>query len=395
MSCASYTQLNQDMRNSFYQGNYRESQKKLDDLDIKDNKETLLYHLEKSSIATQLGQHQEARSNLNIASDLVDQSYTKSASEVISSFFINESSQSYTGEDYEHTAIHTMSALSWLEDQNIISARVEAKRINQRLNFFKDQNHSYYQDGFAWMLSGLIFEANNDDDSALIDYMKAFHAYKGNYKKFAPQGLPKTLLHSLYALAYKKKRIDILKQIKHHIKKPAHTGSSVVVIQRDGNIAIKKSKEFITVVNEQAIRFSFPYIALSKSPFYPQTQITIAGKTYYGETAVDFNALAHNSLEDRRTRLLAKGFARVIAKANLVQEARKSFGPIGGFLANIITAATETADTRSWSLLPQYISIKRIWLPLGEHTVQIKTKIKTLKQRVKLHQKGQIFFIQN
>ena len=44
---------------------------------------------------------------------------------------------------------------------------------------------------------------------------------------------------------------------------------------------------------------------------------------------------------------------------------------MGGILANLVTAATEKADTRSWITLPRTIQIARILVPPGAHDVQI------------------------
>jgi hypothetical protein len=52
--------------------------------------------------------------------------------------------------------------------------------------------------------------------------------------------------------------------------------------------------------------------------------------------------------------------ARLIAKSKLTQQAEKNFGPLGGLVANIFVASTETADTRSWTLLPESIHICRV-----------------------------------
>ena len=50
----------------------------------------------------------------------------------------------------------------------------------------------------------------------------------------------------------------------------------------------------------------------------------------------------------------------------------KKGGDLGNIFANIYNIATEKADTRSWSTLPDSIHILRLNLSTGTHTLNIK-----------------------
>ena len=52
--------------------------------------------------------------------------------------------------------------------------------------------------------------------------------------------------------------------------------------------------------------------------------------------------------------------------------AEQKAGRLGGVLANLVTAATEKADTRSWITLPRTIQMARLLVDPGTHTVEIK-----------------------
>jgi hypothetical protein len=49
----------------------------------------------------------------------------------------------------------------------------------------------------------------------------------------------------------------------------------------------------------------------------------------------------------------------------------EQFGPLAGLAMNIVNASTETADTRSWTLLPRSFSVTRLRLPPGAHAIEI------------------------
>ena len=397
VGCASYTQQNAEMRYAFYNGDYEKSQNELEDLELQtSNTDELLYYLENGSLATRRGRSRDARRSFDIAKKLVDDSYTTSISSTTASFFINDSSQVYYPEDYEQVAIHTMAALSWLEDQNLEGARVEAKRINSRLDQLKNNDHLYHKDGFAWLLSALVFESNGDIDDAIIDYRKSLDAYETSYGRFSPSGVPDVLIESFYRLAKQKNRHKDIERLKPYSPKhirPLH--SSLVVIHERGHIDIKRSKDFFITLNNELIRFSFPYIHHPIWGSVDYHRVETANQHVEADLMVHMNALAHTSLEDRRGRLIAKGFVRLAAKSAMIQEARQAFGPIGGTIANLITTATETADTRSWSLLPQRFYMSRLWLKPGKHIV----KVFSSPERYKTHHievgSNQILFLRD
>src|SRR5690606_6976497 len=103
-----------------------------------------------------------------------DELYTVSISRTAASFIVSESSTDYEGEDYERVAIHTQLALSFLGDKDLAAARVEARKINLKLEEinqkYDDHKNRYAEDAFARYLAGTIYEARGEIDDAIIDY---------------------------------------------------------------------------------------------------------------------------------------------------------------------------------------------------------------------------------
>jgi hypothetical protein len=75
------------------------------------------------------------------------------------------------------------------------------------------------------------------------------------------------------------------------------------------------------------------------------------------------------------TRMVGRGIVKYMAAHSLESSTTKKHGEtagwIAGRLANIAGNALERADTRSWSLLPDRISVARFTLPAGEHAVRL------------------------
>lgn len=395
--CASYTAETKEIRALYLGQKYKQSLEKLEASSLKDSeKDRLIYLLEKASILDKLGQRQIARKLLNEADSLVEKLKTLSVSRTATSFIMNDSSMDYEGEDYEKVAIHTVMALSFLEDNELRSARVEARRINSQLDeinkdYDKNQKNKYSQDAFALYLSAMIWEALGEFDSAIIDYRKALNLYESSYVKFYNGTVPDSLVKAYYKLTKIRGRTELTssltKKYPNIVKRDSKSNvGELVVIHEVGNISIKTQKEFIFPFGKQVVRFSFPTIMRNRHRSYGFTGVEIAQSNVKtpAENLQDLNSIAYHTLEDRRLRMIAKQGARLLLKGQAVEQAYEKGGPLAGLAANIFTAVTETADTRSWTLLPSAYYVTRLQLEPGEYSIKAfnagrLTKIKKVK----------------
>lgn len=389
-ACASYTEETREIRRDFVLNSYQEALTKLDKSTLKnESKNRLLFRLEKAMILDRLGQRPQSRSLLIEADQIADELYTTSVSKTAATFVVNEGVADYAGEDYEKVAIHTILALSFLEEQKYNEARVEAKKINTKLQQitegYEGAQVQYKEDAFARFLSGLIYESKGDWDDAIIDYKKALELYESrNFRTFYEGAVPKELIFSYYGVVKRRGRNNLISELEKKYPeyvaayKKQTPGADVVVIHETGNIQVKEAKEFIFPFGRQIERISFPYIRqTTMDRLHYNSGLQLGNSFIQASNVVNFNAIAFQSLEDRRTRVIAKMIARLVIKGQLTQQAEKSFGPLGGLAVNIAAAFTETADTRSWSLMPQGFFINRVRVPVGNQSLQIKTSGRT------------------
>ena len=97
--------------------------------------------------------------------------------------------------------------------------------------------------------------------------------------------------------------------------------------------------------------------------------------------AGDLSGVMHDELEGRRVatlaRMVARGVTKYLVTREVERKSEKEGGEIAGFLAgriaNFAANRTEQADLRSWSLLPDRVSLARARLPEGTHRVRIQT----------------------
>ncbi len=271
-ACASYTSVISRVRFSYMANQPEQALKLLEESNIRTSRRNrLLYYMEKAQILDKIGAKNKSRSLLIEADKLADNLYTTSILDKTASFFISDSAESYRGEIYERIAIHTILALSFLEENKLSSARVEAKKINNKLYALTmnlDPKHNnYVEDGFARYLSGIIYEAEGSIDDAIIDYKKALKIYESpQYKNFFYGQTESQIAKALYRLAKVRRRKDLIENLEESHpyvtseKDPAQTMGELIVIHQVGHIAIKYPQEFSFNIGDQFVRMSFPVI---------------------------------------------------------------------------------------------------------------------------------------
>ena len=220
--CTTYTDETQKIHDDFVSHNYTEALSELEQSSLKkSHTNRLLYHLEKSLILDRMNKLNDSRQSLLKAASIVDELYTVSISKTAATLIYNESAQDYSGEIFEKVAIHTILALSFLQENLLKAARIEAKQINHKLHAITQEygtkNNSYTEDAFAIYLSGMIYDALGNIDDAIIDYRRALSLYQSAaYNKFFTGNVAKQIAKALFRLASIRKRQDILKELSNN-----------------------------------------------------------------------------------------------------------------------------------------------------------------------------------
>ena len=373
-SCSTYSSELASTSDLYNQRRYEEALDSIENLSIlKKNNNRLLYLLEKATVLEAMSNFQKSRSTFIDADKLADRLYTESISKSALSYLYNDSTTDYAGEDYEKIMIHSILALSFLKEQNLGSALVEARKINNKLYEISSsyQNSSYKEDALARFLSGLIYESRSEYDNAIIDYKKALSLYESNYFKVA---VPSSLVESLYTVLSQRSRKDELRSLekKYPYLKQYHPDPSsgyVITIRRSGLISKKVSRSFSIPVDDQIVSISFPVIVDVSSARFQERSLIINGSSFSKDQLVqDMNSIARTSLEEKRVRLIAKTSARALLRVGMSKQLTKN-GSDAALIANlalqISSMFTEKADTRSWNLCPASFYISRTKLKPG------------------------------
>lgn len=362
---------------------------------------------------------------------LLSEDYQRKAGEQVAAYLTNPKRITYSGERHEQLLLHYFKALNHLKHQKTEESLIEARRLVRKLNVWEDQGKGdrYSKDGFMLWVVGMIFENAGEVNNAFIYYRKSIEAYEGEFGKInqlpVPDQLREDVLRVAFQAGYDAELAHFEQKFGRKWNKAvgAGMGTALVFLHRGmGPVkgesrvvfqAVKGGGGQLVFTNEEW-GFSFPFfwpadqanrsariddikvitMALPRYVNRHQRQTNIRasldGKKLDFQEASQIERIAQADLKDRMNRELGKALARLAVKQAVQYAATKatessikgdgksekknSQAEVAGSLVNlaltIANAATENADTRNWQTLPASLSVLRLELPPGQHTLE-------------------------
>jgi uncharacterized protein len=329
-----------------------------------------------------------------VAKEKISELYTTSISEQAGAVITNDESISFQGGKFEQVLIHLYMAANYLSMGDIDSSRVELLQSQVKMDEWGEPKD---ETPFMRYFSGIMFEMLGEEDSATVSYRKAIDAYKNTKEKHG-LNVPLTLKHDLLRMLAKMKLWGEYKDYKKQFgldtyKAPNTKGKGeLIVLFGNGLAPQKEEKIFQTYSNALALNikvavpdFPHPPIVLNK------VRLHINDKFYPLEIVSNIDGLARAALAEDMPIITTRAIARaVVKKKTEKQVGESSLGFLGQLAVMAVNQGTEIADTRCWSTLPQEFELARVFLPEGEHAVDIEVVgplghvVDTIKRKVKI-----------
>ncbi|GAB4301781.1 MAG: hypothetical protein Kow0090_17320 [Myxococcota bacterium] len=379
-SCASFAQKTHKFRASMESGGYDRALLELEQNgDINNDKNRVLYLLDKGMILHLAGRYEESNKVFELAERQSEEYWATSVSEEVASMLTSDDIKAYPGEDFERVLILIYRAMNYLAMDSLEDALVECRQVDIKLNeinqkYGKNKN-VYREDAFARWLSGIIYEAEGDFNNAVISYRKAIGIYKKDYLPNYRTNIPAQLIKDYLGALKAEGLSDELERAKRaylqfgEAEPPPKDMGEVVLIYQNGRSPHKIEQFLIIPVDNTVIKLAFPEYRRSHY-FLRNIRIRSGDFSAQGELAEDITEIAIKNLKDRAGRTMLKMAARAATKVALKKAADKAH-PLLGLLTNVANVATEKADTRSWLSLPAEFNITRLQLPPGERELTI------------------------
>lgn len=404
MSCTSYVHQAVQTKNLLAQRNFAQALETVE----KSNKgnSRLLYLYEKGLILHYANEFECSNETFAEAEYLLDELYTRSMSREIGALFTSDTVVEYRGERFESAFVHYYKILNYIYLNQLDDAVIECRRLNHTLQLFEDMDESYYRnDPFLQYLTGMIYRERGDRVDADVSFRCALNLYQREEESPVPDYLYDDLADIARSYGdrealerYGREGTDFAKEgaqantgilnlflecgyipgkVEESVSLPIYREDLEQDLNDDefAELLVHRysTAERRTVKVDYWLKVALP--ALRAEPSGIRTARIIAENdarsVHTAAQAVDFGALAFETFDRRQNTILLKTIARALTKYLAKKKVEDKKGELAGWVVNIFNAATETADTRSWTTLPEKILMGRLILPAGRHTLTI------------------------
>ena len=361
------------------------------------SKNELLYLMDRAYTLQLAGKYDESIRYFEQAKNKIDALYTRSVSNIASTWMVNDNLAPYRGEAFEHILVNVLQGLNYLTLGDLTEALVEARDADRKFQVLCDlychQKNIYSEDGFARMLFGIMYESQQerqDVNDALISYKKALQAYENGFYKTAARGVPRLLKENALAVAqylgFPEFR-NLQQKFNDVAFVPFQEKSQkgeIYLIHFNGLSPLKHATNVAVPLPDGVVQLAFPQYDPRDYEIRSSELVAVKsnGQKFSAgtEVAADVEAIAKRSLEGRKAWLYTKAALRPLGKyaveSRAAQRTEEEHGELAGWVvrgaSSLYNLYSEQADVRSWQTLPAEIRIGRVIVAPGKYRVQVK-----------------------
>ena len=416
---SNYNKQMQGVKNAQQQGNFEQAVSLLPERN-ESNGSYGLSLLEKARLEFLANNHTQSQQDFALVYRQVQQAEQAAKIQLsrgienIQAVVSNDNATRYDIHYYEQSMLHCYQALNYLNQNDLSGALVEIRRANlvQQKALQANQKALYdsqeemtkkgvssdslaskypsmstaigkvkngFQNAYTFYLSGVLYEATGQANDAYIDYKKALEIYPDNV----------TVQKDVWRLATKLGMSNDIQLFGNRFSSDITRGKNQGINNRQ---SLTKSGQLVVLVEQgiipskQEVSIHLPiftshndmrFYSLALPSYqnrirqYSGLSLNYQGKTYQSQEIVRLQSLAAKQLQDEMPAIVTRQVVRIVAKEELRQQMKRKGGDVGNILAGLYNIASEKADTRSWSTLPDSIHILRLDLASGQQEVEL------------------------
>ncbi|OEE05269.1 hypothetical protein OC5_14600 [Vibrio cyclitrophicus ZF264] len=399
-----YSAQNKEIYQAVKSGDYSEAQQELPDYAAGD----ILDNFERGRINLLDQKYPESKSSFELADQAVRDQQSKAVISIsdsatsVGALAVNDNITEYVPPDYELGFLHLYLGLNYLKENDLEGAVIEMRRANQVQEQAKKQREAELeraasdaksqglsanvgsilanypdagkklqsvQNAYLMFLSGLLYEASNDLNSAYVDYRRALAVMPEN------QEIIDRTMSTAARLGMRQDLATLEKRYKQSSKLGNGQGR-VIVLQEQSAVQAMDSWRLDLPIYDSRDQGAIYSLAL---PYYPNQNVVrfsalrINGQPLSESLITDVNAMAQNDLSERMTSIVIRQALRVVAKDRIRKETTQG-NDVGNILFNVWNTFTEQPDTRSWQSLPAEIKSSTFVANSGQYTLEAGAK---------------------
>lgn len=395
--CRTHTKLRPhylETRNFVARGQYDQAVKHIESGKDKVYKESdrVMYWLNLGTAQHYASNWTESQKNFVAAEKAISDMFTTSVSDEIGTFTVSETVGPYKGEDFEKILLYFYTALNNVKQGRTNDALVEARRADEflkkiRVRYEQDKELKtlYKEDAFILWLVGLFYEIEGSYNDAYLAYNRAYEVYDREYRKLfgapPPNYLAEDVVRTgkLAGLGPDAERFGRKTGAKGETADLVASMGEVIFIHAGGEAPYKEQTSVTGRTRDgTTFRIALPNFR-SRQPLVTGSVVEAAGKKATPDLAEPVIRIAMENFRIQKPVLTARAIARAAIKmaaakgteAAVGAAGSKTAGRILGRIVSTAGALAENADLRTWSLLPGYFRVARLWLPPGNHDLKV------------------------
>ena len=369
------------------QGQFEEASQRIEEKKTKlyKGKDAVLFDLDRGTLLHDAQNPSASDKLFASAQAAIHEAYAKSISGLAGQFILNDWTASYAVPPFEQALTYYYRAQNFLQQGDLSSAAVEARRAVFFLDHLRaDKKSGYNDDPFVQYFASLVFESVGQRSDAQIARTNALKAYE----RLGPQ------LH--------------VSAPDFPVPSNADELGEVLIFHYNGRMPLKKSETLQVAWDRALLLASSPQetpdgvspevqnaltagimgsaVTLSFPGWVEQptrvkfSEIEAGGQRYFTQKTADLAAAAKLDLEEKMPGILFRTASRAVTKQVASVQARhavssaandETWGDLAGMLVSALGAATETADTRQWFTLPAEVRMARLFLQPGTQNIKL------------------------
>ena len=357
----------------------------------------VMYWLNLGTLQHYAEQWRDSQANFVKAERAISDLFTTSITSEASKYTVSETLAPYEGEDFEKILLYFYTAINNVEQGRVRDALVEARRADEflkkiRVRYDKDEKQStlYKEDAFMLWLVGLFYEIEGSYNDAFLAYKRSFQVYQGAYRRLFRVKTPTYLLEDIVRTG----RLSGLEQdAAAFMQRYGGTGQTAanvrdqaeIIFIHGGGEAPHKRQRNIThkMADGYVARIALPQFEATK-PTISRSMIKVGGRQVPTQMAEPVTTIALKNFKHQLPGITARAIARATVKYLATKGTKKAVesgkdstkqtrlaASIVGLVGNVAAFASENADLRTWSLLPAYFRVARVWVPAGTTSVDV------------------------
>jgi len=420
-ACSTYHKQSIEIKRSFTEADYEKALERVDE--INRGSSELLYLYEKGLLLHYRDDYAESNEAFERAELLLEELYTKSVTRQLATLAVSDNIGKYRGTSYEAILVNYYKILNYSLLGDLEGALVECRRVNRKLEYLRDSEDVFFaNDPFIQYLTAMVYRAAREWTDADVSYRVAASEYQelaADYGVEPPSLLYCDMMETARALGYdsypdsafadcprapepgegvlnlflecgyvahKQERKLVLPIFKKDDTSDVDALAEVLAAREGVAVASYDGDRKIDYVLKVAVPVMIPtpvqwdYAVIRpqwRAPLEPDSALaeevppTFDDVDYRTDVVENVDSYALAAFEEAYGKMLFRTIVRALTKY-AAKEGASNEDEALGWVVNWFNVATETADTREWTTLPEKILMARLILPAGRYDLRIR-----------------------